>query len=161
MPLEVKTDSITGHNAPGRLAPWQVRRVTKHVDVSLEGAIPISELASMSRLSPSYFTRAFRRTLGVSPHRYVITCRIDRAKKLLLESAESLTYIALACGFADQSHMTHRFRRETGLPPGRWRRQRYEPGVDEAGSILKLPDSLAPIRTEADSIKPRVAGATS
>ena len=79
------------------LAPWQVRRVTDHIEANLETSLPLRELASIARLSPSYFSRAFK-------------------------GAQPLAQIAIACGFADQAHLARVFRRSAGLTPTAWRR---------------------------------------
>jgi AraC family transcriptional regulator len=56
------------------------------------------------------------------PHHYLIVHRIEAAKRGLIDAKESLADIALACGFADQSHFTATFRKLVGVPPGIWRR---------------------------------------
>jgi AraC-like DNA-binding protein len=77
----------------------------------------------LAGLSAKHFARAFRQSTGVPPHRWLIEKRIERAKALLLGGGLSLAEIALACGFADQSHFTAAFRRGTGITPGAYRRE--------------------------------------
>jgi AraC family transcriptional regulator len=91
---------------------------------NLDGDVSLTQLAAASRLSASYFTRAFRRSTGVPSHRWLMQRRIDKAKDLLRNSGQSLNEIALACGFADQSHFTTVFTRMVGASPGAWRRAR-------------------------------------
>jgi AraC family transcriptional regulator len=55
-------------------------------------------------MSPHYFAELFRRSVGISPHRYVLTQRIERAKQLLRDQAQSILDAALLTGFEDQSH---------------------------------------------------------
>ncbi len=69
------------------------------------------------------FARAFRQTTGMPPHRWLLARRVDRAKELLAASPMRLADIALACGFADQSHFTKVFTRMAGTSPGAWRRE--------------------------------------
>jgi len=66
--------------------------------------------------------RAFRRTTGLPPHRWLLRHRVEKAKALLRESALPLHDVALECGFADQSHLTRVFTRWAGQAPGTWRR---------------------------------------
>jgi AraC family transcriptional regulator len=74
-------------------------------------------LAAEAGLSPYHFARAFKRSVGSSPHRYVLRRRIERAKYHLAAGELSLAAVALACGFGSQSHFTARFRATTGLTP--------------------------------------------
>jgi AraC-like DNA-binding protein len=104
------------------LAPWQARRVHGYIEEHLGSAIRIETLAELTRLSVSYFFRAFRGSFGMAPHAFVMRCRTDRAMRLLREGDDPISQIALCCGFADQAHFSRVFAREAGLPPGAWRR---------------------------------------
>lgn len=106
----------------GGLAPWQARRARELIEANLEGNISQEELARECGLSPSHFARAFRVTLGEPPHRWLLRCRIDKAKALMLTTGISLAEIAVSCGFADQGHFTRTFNGIVGTPPGLWRR---------------------------------------
>jgi AraC family transcriptional regulator len=107
----------------GGLAWWQVLQVTRYVDTFIEQSIRVVELAEIARLSKSYFSKAFRRSFGMSPHSSVTARRIAHANMLILETEETLCTIALACGFTDQAHLSRHFRRETGSAPNAWRRR--------------------------------------
>jgi len=107
----------------GGLAPWQTSRITRHIEANLTDRLSIDELAVLVRLSSSYFTRAFKVSLGCTPHAFVIECRIKHAKKLLLEGDTPLSEIALDCGMADQAHLSRLFHRLVGETPSVWRRQ--------------------------------------
>lgn len=106
----------------GGLAPWQERRARELMSASLTEDIPLSRLASECGLSVRHFARAFRRSTGVAPHRWLLNYRIERAKDLLRVGEWSLASIAADCGFADQSHFTRVFTTIAGLTPGAWRR---------------------------------------
>jgi AraC family transcriptional regulator len=108
----------------GGLAPWQVRRAQDILRGNLDGSVPIKEVARECRLSVSHFSRAFRRTVGVAPHNWLLTRRVELAKEKLRDGRFSLLDVALACGFADQSHLTRVFTRMVGISPGAWRRSR-------------------------------------
>jgi AraC-like DNA-binding protein len=104
------------------LAPWQARRVEAFIRAHLDEPIRIQALAEHTRLSVSYFFRAFRGSFGMAPHAFVMRCRTDRAMQLLVEGDEPIAQIAIACGFADQAHFSRAFARRMGSPPGVWRR---------------------------------------
>jgi AraC family transcriptional regulator len=108
----------------GGLAPWQIRRVTSHIEVNLHAKITIQGLARLARISASHFAHAFKRSFGRSPHNYVLRRRTERAQRLMRASEASLGQIALECGLADQSHFTRLFHRFVGESPGAWRHAR-------------------------------------
>lgn len=106
-----------------RLAPWQERKVARHVREHLDRPISVQDLARLVGLSASYFSRRFRGSFGVAPRAYVIRCRLERAQTLMSQSLTPLCAIALECGFCDQAHMSRLFHTVTGSTPARWRRQ--------------------------------------
>jgi AraC family transcriptional regulator len=106
----------------GGLAPWQARRATEILTANLGGGVPLKDVAKECRLSTSHFSHAFRVTMGVAPHKWLLTRRVEVAKDKLRDSRLPLSDVALACGFADQSHLTRVFTRSVGLSPGAWRR---------------------------------------
>jgi AraC family transcriptional regulator len=112
------------HTAAGGLAPWQIRRVATHIETRLHTTITTDELATIARLSPFHFARAFKRSFGDSPHRYVLRRRTERAQGLMLSTDAPLGQIALDCGLADQSHLTRLFQKLVGDSPAAWRRAR-------------------------------------
>ncbi len=109
------------------LAPWQLRRAYAFIEAHLDGDPSIADVAQECRLSASHFSRAFRRTIGMPPHRWLIKRRVERAKELLRKDDQDLVQIALACGFVDQSHMIRTFARHEGQTPAKWRRLRCNP----------------------------------
>jgi AraC family transcriptional regulator len=108
--------------ARGGLAPWQERRAKEILSANLDGGVPLKDVARECRLSVSHFSRAFRRTMGVAPHNWLLTRRIEVAQEKLRNTRLSLSEVALACGFADQSHLTRVFTGMVGISPGAWRR---------------------------------------
>jgi AraC family transcriptional regulator len=103
------------------LAPWQYRRVEAFIEAHLDADPSIVELARECGLSGSHFARAFGRTTGMPPHRWLMKRRVERAKHLLVTGELELAQIALTCGFVDQSHLNRVFARFEGCGPGRWR----------------------------------------
>jgi AraC-like DNA-binding protein len=107
----------------GGLAAWQERRVKERMSANLQGKVSTGDLARECSLSAGHFARAFRHSTGLSPHQWLVQCRIDKAHGLLRDGRLSLAEIARACGFADQSHFTKAYTRLRGISPGAWRRQ--------------------------------------
>jgi AraC-like DNA-binding protein len=134
-----KSDRILP-NVRGGLAPWQVRRVTAHIESHLGGPITTQDLATIAKVSTYHFTRAFRESLSETPHEYVMRRRVERAQGLMLTTNMALGRIAIDCGFADQAHFNKLFRRLAGESPGVWRRARVTPplGGDIHASPIKL-----------------------
>jgi AraC-like DNA-binding protein len=100
-----------------------VRSIEEYIDVHLEKDLSVEELASHLGISPSYFARSFRSSVGLAPHAYVMRRRLLRAQELLASTELRLIDIALATGFADQSHFCRRFHEMTGVPPRTFRLQ--------------------------------------
>jgi AraC family transcriptional regulator len=108
----------------GGLAPWQIRRATEFLEANLQGDTSLDSVAAECELSVSHFARAFRKTFGQPPYRWVIERRVDMAKTYLLDSDLPLADIALRCGFPDQSALNKSFRRILKQSPGEWRRSK-------------------------------------
>ena len=110
----------------GGLAPWEERRAREIIDANLDGEISLARLARECGLSTSHFSRAFRRTMGMAPHRWLLQRRVDAAKTLLRDRQAPLAEVALACGFADQSHFTRIFTKIANVSPAAWRRMQRQ-----------------------------------
>lgn len=105
------------------LSAQQLRQAMDLMMSRLDGSLTISEVAEAVGLSPSYFSRQFREAVGVHPHQWLLRQRVEKAKALMTTSSFTLSQIALAAGFADQSHFTRVFSRLEGMTPNAWRRQ--------------------------------------
>lgn len=112
--------------ARGGLAPWQQRAVTNYIEQNVSSAIPLPKLAGLVRLSQSHFCRAFKRSFGVSPHRYHVSRRIEFAKRMLLDRRETITNIGLDLGFGQASAFCTAFRKITGTTPSDYQRSAGE-----------------------------------
>lgn len=106
----------------GGLASWQIRKIDEHVTAQLQTTISIGTLSDITRLSSGHFCRAFKISMGETPHSYIRRARIERAQTMMMTSEASLSQIALACGLADQAHLTRLFRKYVGQTPLSWRR---------------------------------------
>ena len=105
-----------------RLTERQLRRVREFIDQNIDTDIRLGALAGACGVSPDYFLRMFKSTVGVSPYQYLLNQRVERAKILLSDATCSLAEVALRCGFSHQEHLSRMFRRFTGVAPGRYRR---------------------------------------
>ena len=101
----------------GGLPPRALRRVREYIDSHLEETISIETLAGIAGLSMYHFARAFKQSEGLTPHDYLVRCRVRRAQDLLASTDLPLSEIALASGFSDQSHCARRFREHVGITP--------------------------------------------
>ena len=95
--------------------------VMDHVRGNLDESLRLSDLAAATGLSTYQISQRMEGLLGLSPKQYINRCRIDRACHLLEASDDSLSEIALSCGFSDQSSFTRQFGRIVGMTPGRYR----------------------------------------
>ena len=127
--------------APGGLAGWQIHRVRTFIEEHLEDVIHLKDLSDVAQRSPGHFLRAFKQTLGETPHAYIVRRRLDRAGQLMLESDAALSTIALTCGFSDQAHFCKQFRQSTGQSPAAWRRERCE-AIRSGQPAPEWPDEL-------------------
>tara|TARA_R110000868_G_scaffold53744_6_gene168605 strand:- start:1182 stop:1979 length:798 start_codon:yes stop_codon:yes gene_type:complete len=83
--------------------------------------LALDDIAREARLNPTYLIGAFRERHGLTPHAYLVACRVLEARRQLAEGA-SIAEAALASGFCDQSHLNRHFRRLTGMTPGGYAR---------------------------------------
>jgi AraC family transcriptional regulator len=105
----------------GKLSKTKLHQIIDYIQVNLERNIGLEEFAEMTQLSSHHFGKLFKQSMGVPLHRYVLKCRIERAKELLVNTQLSMAEIAQTVGFYDQSHFTNVFRRQTNLTPRQYR----------------------------------------
>jgi len=105
------------------LAPWQVRKVTEYMKMHLSERVRVGHLARLVGLSASSFRRAFKVSMSTSPHKWQLSERIQAGQIMLREGASSLAEVALATGFAEQSHFARVFKEIVGVTPGVWQRR--------------------------------------
>ena len=110
-------------NSPS-LPGYKLRQLTDWMTENVAEEFNLDRLAARAGLSKFYFNRLFKSATGVSPSRYHMTLRMDKAKRLLRETKESVVSVGLEVGYTNPSHFAQLFRRETGLSPSDYRRQR-------------------------------------
>lgn len=99
------------------LSKQKLQQVIDYIDQYLEQDLALAELAAIANLSPNYFSNLFKQSTGLAPHQYVIQCKIERTKKLLLQGELTITEIAHTLGFTHQSHLSRHFKRLVGVTP--------------------------------------------
>jgi AraC family transcriptional regulator len=107
----------------GGLGPAREKRVRQYIRERLDTQLSLEELAGIADISPNHFASLFRQTTGITPHKFVVRQRVERAQHLLERSKLTLIEIAMRCGFQDQSQFTTTFRRYLGTTPGRYKRE--------------------------------------
>jgi AraC-like DNA-binding protein len=100
-----------------------LRGITSYVDDHLRFAPSLSDMSSRVGMSPSHFAKKFRKTTGLSMHRFINRQRVRRSMDLLRDQSQSLAGIAIDLGFSSQSHFTRLFSALTGMTPARYRKE--------------------------------------
>jgi transcriptional regulator GlxA family with amidase domain len=119
-----QTTDQGGQKAPQRdprLARDVLRRAMRFVNDNLDSKLKWDEIAMAVGLDPFTFGRGFKLATGMTPHQYVIRCRLRRAMRLLAREELTLADIALEVGCSCQSHLTTLFRKHLGTTPGAFR----------------------------------------
>lgn len=107
-----------------KLGRSSVGDLLTHIDRTLSSRLTLDDLARRAGLSRSNFTREFRAALGISPHQYIESRRIETAKRMLGDTDLDLSFIAQETGYSSQSHFSANFRRQVGVTPTGFRAQR-------------------------------------
>lgn len=94
-----------------------LQQVMDYIHAHLDQELGLVDLATIANLSPHYFARLFKQSTGQAPHQFVIRCRVERARHLLLHSKDSIASIAQQVGFANQAHLNVHIKRVLGVTP--------------------------------------------
>ena len=132
--LTPTTEANTERFRGGGLAPWQMRKLSRYLQENLERPLYVEDIANQITLSVGYFCRVFKKSFGTTPHMYIVRLRLELAKRLMLTTEDPLSQIALACGLADQAHLSKLFRRNVGETPSAWRKQNLTEAHVQASS---------------------------
>lgn len=100
---------------------FDVYRAVEFMKENYARRLTLSDLAAAANLSPSYFHAVFKRTLGATPHQYLLSLRLSHAKSLLRNSGKSIAQIAELCGFETQSYLSYVFQKELHVTPKHYR----------------------------------------
>ena len=101
----------------------QYKQVLDYIAVNYGKNILLEDMAAEASLSPSHFARLFKQTIGQSPYQFLMTYRIEQAKRMLDKPNTLAIDIALHCGFSDQAHFSRTFKKIEGITPKQYRSQ--------------------------------------
>lgn len=110
-------------HCPEGLPHYKLREAIAYIQEHLGEEISLEAIATHLKMSQYYFCHLFKQSMGISPYQYVLQQRINKAKRLLKQPQMTLTNVALACGFANQTHFTKHFHKLTGVTPKVFREQ--------------------------------------
>jgi AraC-like DNA-binding protein len=105
----------------GGLPNWRLKRALELLEADQTRTPSLAEIAGPLRIHPTFFCRAFKQSTGVSPHRYLLEHRVNRAKEMMKDRKRTLTEIALDCGFSGSSQFSVVFKRIAGISPRGYR----------------------------------------
>jgi len=105
----------------GGLPRFKLRRAVEYMHENMAGDISFRDVARHVQMSPYHFARMFKQSTGQSPHNYIVRCRIERAKTLLVEAKLPISDVAFEVGYKSQSHFTTCFGRLAGVTPAAFR----------------------------------------
>lgn len=113
--------SITTPSRSGKLSKGKLKLVINYIQDHLNLNISLIELSELVQLSPHHFRKLFQQSMGISPHKYLLQCRIEKAEQLLANEQLTIAEVGQMVGFFDQSHFTNTFRRYTNYTPRQYR----------------------------------------
>ena len=115
--------ALTEKEKRGSAAP-SLGKAIAYIQEHFAEPVSLEHLASLSSLSPYYFTRLFTKETGQTPHQYLLSVRMDSARFLLKSTSMSIKEIGFSCGFSSESSFNAAFRKRIGQTPGQYRGDR-------------------------------------
>lgn len=106
---------------PYAISPARLRRALVFIEENLGSQLSVTAVAEVVGMTLYHFAKTFKRATGYSPYRYITERRVDRARRLLVETDLDIAHVAQRVGLSSQSHFTALFARHTGLTPKRYR----------------------------------------
>ena len=100
-----------------------ISEAKRYIENNCEKQITLKDIAGSVHLSEIYFRSIFTESVGLSPHRFLIDCRVDNAKKLLWNTDIPICEVAEKCGFGCQQYLNKVFKKETGMTPNEYRKR--------------------------------------
>ena len=107
---------------PGRLSDRRVARVLEYMNARYMEPLSLDQLAAEVCVSPFHFAQMFKKSVGVTPHRYLVNIRMNAASEMLGSTDGSILEIALACGYQNAAHFTAAFQKRFSQSPSAYRR---------------------------------------
>ena len=128
--------------APRWLTASRLKRIDECIDLHMHEPLDLARLSAELDLSVGFFVKAFRQSVGMTPHRYVMERRLARAR-MFLSVNRSIAAVSAECGFTDQSHLTRSMKRVIGITPSACRptTKRYAPSSPSPRSRTATPST--------------------
>ena len=101
----------------------QIANVKAQIDETPQKSYTIAELAGYCKISPTYFKRMFKESVGVQPHQYIVKRRLEKSREMLVQSDLSILDISEELGFVSSSRFSETFKKEYGYLPSAYRRE--------------------------------------
>lgn len=101
----------------------RLQAALSHIHKNLGDELAAPDLAARAGVSLAHFRRIFEDAMGMPPHRYILSARLEKARKLLTTTTLPIASIALECGFSSQSHLTACFRSSHSITPAAFRKR--------------------------------------
>lgn len=105
------------------LSRYSLKQAICCINDNLGTELKVAQIASMLGMSPYYFSRLFKQSMGVSPHEYLTQCRLEAAKQMLKKTNLPIIEIAAEVGFNSQSHFITLFKKQFGTTPLQYRKE--------------------------------------
>jgi len=141
------TPDILVEKRPAALSQHRLRRAIEYIDAHLADDVSLSDIAAALTMSPGHFAHAFRQTVGMPPHRYVLHRRIERAKSLLRNSDFPIGQIAQRIGCSSPSSFSFLFHCSTGVTPRSYRDGKPGFPFGNACDVVRAKDTPFPTRS--------------
>lgn len=104
----------------------RIRAMLRFIEANYDRPVTLAEIAAAANVGAREADRCFRRQMDASPFEYLLDYRLERARRLLLNTNLPVTEAGLRCGFPSTSYFGKRFREKTGLSPSEYRRRAAE-----------------------------------
>src|SRR5215831_11188006 len=112
---------VAADNLSTKLSQNKLRRALQYIEDNLHRELTLSDIAAALAISPGHFSHAFRHTVGLPPHQYIVNRRVERAKSLLRDSDVSISDVANRIGCSSPNIFSVLFNRATGMTPRSYR----------------------------------------
>ncbi|MCH4889244.1 helix-turn-helix transcriptional regulator [Acidaminobacter sp. JC074] len=113
--------TLENHVTQSIISKQQILVINEYIEEHISESISIEELADLVSLGKFHFLNEFKKSTGMTPYQYLIDFKIEKAKKELVETNDTLVNIALSLGFSDSSHFTRTFKKHTHQTPKQYR----------------------------------------
>lgn len=116
--------SSTRKKAPGsQLQDFYMQEAVAYMEHNYQRELTVAEIADACKLNRSYFSKLFHENMGCPPQEFLIRLRLSKAAEMMRTTSRPISEISMLCGYPNQLHFSHAFKKRYGMPPREWRRQ--------------------------------------